>query len=106
MPWGKKWPVQMNLLFFAVKAYVPGGGPESGRQKFEKCLPAGTGTNIYFSSVKLSLSTPIVVPSYCVDKDLDINSNDVWLHALTGASVQKMFAQDYVQNISLLNSYF
>ena len=25
MPWGKKWPVQMNLPFFAVKAYVPGG---------------------------------------------------------------------------------
>ena len=50
MPWGKKWPVQMNLPFFAVKAYVPGGGPESGRKKFEKCLPAGTGTKIYFSS--------------------------------------------------------
>ena len=41
MPWGKKWPVQMNLPFFDVKAYVPGGGgPESGRKKFEKCLPA------------------------------------------------------------------
>ena len=25
MPWGKKWPVQMNLPFFAVKACVPGG---------------------------------------------------------------------------------
>ena len=53
MPWGKKWPVQMNLPFFAVKAFVPGGGggcPESGRKKFEKCLPAGTGTKIYFSS--------------------------------------------------------
>ena len=25
MPWGKKWPVQMNLPFFAVKPYVPGG---------------------------------------------------------------------------------
>ena len=23
-----------------------GGGPESGRKKFEKCLPAGTGTKI------------------------------------------------------------
>ena len=51
IPWGKKWPVQMNLPFFAVKAYVPGGGPESGRKKFEKCLPAGTGTKIYFASV-------------------------------------------------------
>ena len=62
MPWGKKWPVQMNLPFFAVKAYVPGGGPESGRKKFEKCLPAGTGTKIYFSSrgVSLRLSRSIV----------------------------------------------
>ena len=25
MQWGKKWPVQMNLLFFPVEAYVPGG---------------------------------------------------------------------------------
>ena len=25
MQWGKKWPVQMNLPFFAVEAYVPGG---------------------------------------------------------------------------------
>ena len=50
MPWGEKWPVQMNLPVFAVEAYVPGGGPESGRKKFEKCLPAGTGTKIYFSS--------------------------------------------------------
>ena len=26
----------MNLPFFAVKAYVPGGGPESGRKKKSK----------------------------------------------------------------------
>ena len=26
VPWGNKWPVQMNLPFFAVKSYVPGGG--------------------------------------------------------------------------------
>ena len=51
-PWGKKWPVQMNLPFFAVKAYVPGGGVQKqAEKKFEKCLPAGTGTKIYFSSV-------------------------------------------------------
>ena len=25
MQWGKKWPVPMNLSFFAVEAYVPGG---------------------------------------------------------------------------------
>ena len=36
-------------LFFAVKAYVPGGVQNQGRKKFEKCLPAGTGTKIYFS---------------------------------------------------------
>ena len=36
MQWGKKWPVQMNLPFFAVEAYVPGGGPESGRKKIRK----------------------------------------------------------------------
>ena len=40
MQWGKKWPVQMNLPFFAVEAYVPGGGPEPGRKKFEK-KPSG-----------------------------------------------------------------
>ena len=40
MQWGKEWPVQMNLPFFAVEAYVPGGGPESGRKKFEK-MPSG-----------------------------------------------------------------
>ena len=50
MPWGKKWPVQMNLPFFAVKAYVPGGVQNQAEKKFEKCLPAGTGTKNYFSS--------------------------------------------------------
>ena len=41
MQWGKKWPVQMNLPFFAVEAYVPGGGgPESGRKKIRK-MPSG-----------------------------------------------------------------
>ena len=47
MQWGRKWPVQMNLPFFAVE-----GGPESGQKKIEKCLPAGTGTKIDFSSQK------------------------------------------------------
>ena len=46
---GKKMAGTNEFAFFAVKAYVPGGGPESGRKKFEKCLPAGTGTKIYFS---------------------------------------------------------
>ena len=31
-----------------------GGGPESGRKKFEECLPAGTGTKIYFSNLRNS----------------------------------------------------
>ena len=47
MPWGKKWPVQMNLPFFAVKAYVPGGSrirPKkirkmpSGRYRYQNLL--------------------------------------------------------------------
>ena len=39
---GKKWPVKMNLPFFAVEAYVRGGGvPESGRKKMRKNLPSG-----------------------------------------------------------------
>ena len=46
MPWGKKWPVQMNLPFFAVKAYVPGG--VQNQAEFEKCLPAGTGQKFTF----------------------------------------------------------
>ena len=37
--------------------YRGGGGPESGRKKFEKCLPAGTGTKIYFSPDK-DVSSP------------------------------------------------
>ena len=36
--------------FFRCKSICTGGGPESGRKKFEKCLPAGTGTKICFSS--------------------------------------------------------
>ena len=50
----------MNLPFFAVKAYVPGGVQNQGGKKFEKCLPAGTGTNIYFSS------TTAIVDYYAV----------------------------------------
>ena len=40
MPWGKKWPVQMNLPFFAVEAYVPGGVQNQAEKKFEK-MPCG-----------------------------------------------------------------
>ena len=41
-----------EFAFFRCKSICTGGGPESGRKKFEKCLPAGTGTKIYFSSIK------------------------------------------------------
>ena len=54
---GKKWPVQMNLPFFAVEAYVPGGGgvQNQAEKNSKKCLPAGTGTKIYFSRKRVFL---------------------------------------------------
>ena len=37
-------------FFFAVEAYVPGGGVQNQAEKnSKKCLLAGTGTKIYFS---------------------------------------------------------
>ena len=51
MPWGKKWPVQMNLPFFVVITYVPGGVQNQAEKNSKKCLLAGTGTKIYFSSI-------------------------------------------------------
>ena len=38
---GKKWPVQMNLPFLAVKAYVPGGSRI--RPKKIRKMPSGGG---------------------------------------------------------------
>ena len=35
---GKKWPVQMNLPFFAVEAYVPGGVQNQAEKKFENAF--------------------------------------------------------------------
>ena len=32
----KKWPVQMNLPFFTVRAYVPGGGVRNQAEKNSK----------------------------------------------------------------------
>ena len=58
MQWGKKWPVQMNLPFFAVEAYVPGGVQNQAEKNVKKCLPAGTGTKIYFSSHTLRIRRP------------------------------------------------
>ena len=43
MPWGKKMAGTNEFAFFRCKSICTGGGPESGRKKFEKCLPAGTG---------------------------------------------------------------
>ena len=50
---GKKWPVPMNLPFFAVETYVPGGGSRIRPEKLKECLPAGTGTKIDFSNLNL-----------------------------------------------------
>ena len=48
MQWGKKWPVQMNLPFFAVEAYVPGWVQNQAEKNAKKMPsggnPAGTGT--------------------------------------------------------------
>ena len=46
---GKKMAGTNEFAFFRCKSICTGGGPESGRKKFEKCLPAGTGAKIYFS---------------------------------------------------------
>ena len=64
---GKKWPVQMNLPFFAVEAYVPGGVQNQAEKTSKECLLAGTGTKIYFSRFpnickKVALSLGLVVP--------------------------------------------
>ena len=53
MQWGKKWPVQMNLPFFAVEAYVPGGVQNQAEKNSKKCLLACTGTKVYFSSERV-----------------------------------------------------
>ena len=45
---GKKW-VQMNLPFFALEAYVPGGVQNQTQKNSKECLLAGTGTKIDFS---------------------------------------------------------
>ena len=56
MQWGNKWPVRMNLPFFSLcKLYRGGGGrfQNQTEKKIEKCIPAGTGTKIYFSRVEV-----------------------------------------------------
>ena len=60
MPWGKKWPVQMNFAFFRCKSICTGGGPESGRKNSKKCLLAGTGTKIYFSRDAVENRRPLL----------------------------------------------
>ena len=63
MQWGKKWPVQMNLPFFAVEAYVPGGVQNQAEKNSKKCLLAGTGTKFYFSSPTVSIQLLLTVPN-------------------------------------------
>ena len=56
---GKKRSVRKNLPFFAVEAYVR-GGVQNQAEKFQECLPAGTGTKLYFPSLGPSdISCPI-----------------------------------------------
>ena len=48
---GKKMAGTNEFAFFAVEAYVPGGGVQNQAEKNSKeCLLAGAGTKIYFSS--------------------------------------------------------
>ena len=49
---GKTMAGTNEFAFFSCKSVCTGGGPESGRKNFEKCLPAGTGTKIYFSRTR------------------------------------------------------
>ena len=49
MQWGKMAGTNEFALCSWRSICTGGGGPESGRKKFRKCLPAGTGTKIYFS---------------------------------------------------------
>ena len=82
MQW-EKWPVRMNLPFFAVEAYIRGGGGSRTRpgKKYQKM--AGTSTKIYWgwglASGGRLLGTPILhwinfslwgrvfhIPSACV----------------------------------------
>ena len=41
---GEKMAGTNEFALFRCKSICTGGGPKSGRKKFEKCLPAGTGT--------------------------------------------------------------
>ena len=64
MPRGKKWPVQMNLPFFAVKAYVPGGGSRIRPRKIRK-MPSGRyrHKNLLFQKGGRSLRKDVFLPS-------------------------------------------
>ena len=54
---GEKMAGTNEPFCFAVEAYyVRGGGQNQAETKFEKCLPAGTGTKAYFSSNCRSLA--------------------------------------------------
>ena len=49
---GKKMAGTNEFAFFRCRSICTGGGSESGRKKFKKCLPAGTGTKICLSSFR------------------------------------------------------
>ena len=45
---GKKWPIPMNLPFFAVEAYVPGGGGVQNQAEKIRKMPSGRYQNKFF----------------------------------------------------------
>ena len=51
---GKQMAGTNEFAFFLCGCMGTEGGLESGRKNFEKCLPAGIGTKIYFSSITLA----------------------------------------------------
>ena len=79
---GKKMAGTNEFAFFRCKRICTGGGPESGRKKFEKCLPAGTGTRIYREQkrhiklfhIKLCPVTPVTGPPGRVSGQKDLCS--------------------------------
>ena len=80
---GKKMAGTNEFAFFCCKSICTGGGLESGRKKFEKCLPAGT--KIYFSSLSELLANfsgrfnaePVGHPQACAYPDVCLCTDTV-----------------------------
>ena len=52
MPWGKKMAGTNEFAFFRCKRHMYQGGVQNqAEENSKKCLPAGTGTKIYFSRI-------------------------------------------------------